>query len=295
MASVNRNTRATTSEVFYGGAPTASIDYTTGWKGWTRPKGATFVFLHVMGSGSGGGGGGVGGTGGVAAGGASGGVARVIIPAFLLPKTLYLFVPPGGLGGAPGVDGSNGGRAAVCIRPNRMGVSADTVINSGAYASASQAGTVAAGTNGAAGAGVGAIAEIVFQRIQGPFSSFGVWTAIKGDAGAAGGAVSNWGPGGKLTSSGTGGSGGLGIVPPFIPAMLASAGPAIGGHGLHSEEPWVSTCGFGSTAPGAGIAAGASGQAQYGCGGAGGGVGGTGAAGGTGGSGGPGMILIVTW
>jgi hypothetical protein len=86
--------------------------YATGnWQTWEKPRNAKMIQIFCLGGGGGGasvftttnsnGGGG----------GASGGIVRGLIPAFLLPDTIYILVGKGGLG--PSVLATNGGTGGI--------------------------------------------------------------------------------------------------------------------------------------------------------------------------------------
>jgi hypothetical protein len=90
------------SKIFYAQGSTA-------WQTWQKPRGAKFIQVFCLGAGGGGGGGrssAAGGAGG--AGGGSGGIVRALIPAFLLPDTLYIQVGTGGTAGQSGATGAGG-------------------------------------------------------------------------------------------------------------------------------------------------------------------------------------------
>ena len=74
--------------------------YATGnWQTWNKPRGAKMIEIFCLGGGAGGAvaaisiGGAAGGSGS-----GSGGIVRGLIPAFLLPDTLYILVGKGGIG-----------------------------------------------------------------------------------------------------------------------------------------------------------------------------------------------------
>ena len=98
------------------------ILYATGnWQTWNKPRGAKMIEIFCLGGGAGGGqttvstGTGVGGGGG----GASGGIVRGLIPAFLLPDTIYILVGKGGAGSSTsGTAGSVGGISYIGLQPS---------------------------------------------------------------------------------------------------------------------------------------------------------------------------------
>lgn len=292
-------------EIFYSSYQGSAITATS-WKQWRKPKNATMCMFICLGGGAGGGGGfsaasasarGGGGGGG------SGALARLIIPAFFLPRTLYFLVGQGGKGGAASTIGTAGGRSIIADTPNTLGVSANTILVSGAAAAAG--GT--AGTS--AGSRAGGAAETIATNLLSIYSGMGAWTGIAGMAGTASGALGAAGValtfgavgipitggtgGGSVTTTNTDVAGGAitgaGLVP-TIAGGVAAAGA--GNAGLDLEWPWIGTGGTGGGTAGAAGTAGAGGSGS--CGGGGGG-GGSGVTGGRGGDGGSGMIMIVTW
>jgi hypothetical protein len=77
---------------------------------WVKPQGANMVWFTLIGAGGQGGG-----TDGIQnwSGGGSGAVTNLMIPAFLIPDILYVWVGNGGFGAAPGADGNNGAQTVV--------------------------------------------------------------------------------------------------------------------------------------------------------------------------------------
>ena len=102
--------------------------YATGnWQAWNKPRNAKFIEIFCLG----GGGGGshptnqsTAGSGG--AGGSSAGIVRGIIPAFLLPDTLYILVGKGGAGGT--VSNTTGGSGAISYIGLQPSTSEQTLI-----------------------------------------------------------------------------------------------------------------------------------------------------------------------
>ena len=145
------------------------------WQSYAVPQGATMLEILAVG---GGGAGGSGFTGaassarGGGGGGGSGSITRLLIPTFCLPEVLYVL--PGR--GAVGIAGS----------PTRVAVAPQT----GSQYSIVHANNGGLGGTGSATAGgtAGAAGSIATVAISGPYSSLGQWTAIAGQAGAAGGA-----------------------------------------------------------------------------------------------------------
>jgi len=72
--------------------------YATGnWQTWNKPRNAKMIEIFCLGGGGGGGQNNLTNPTG-AGGGGSGGIVRGIIPAFLLPDTIYILVGKGGVG-----------------------------------------------------------------------------------------------------------------------------------------------------------------------------------------------------
>jgi hypothetical protein len=296
-----------------------------GWLTWVIPRNASWVYMLCVGGGSGGGGGqnqsgGIAGGGG--GGGGSGALAKLLIPASFLPKTLYLSPGIGGAQVGAGATGSAGVRSFIADKPFASATTTqDLVLVSGA----------AAATGGQAGAltGSGGNGETIATTALQPYASLGLWTAIAGQAGgtsgssgAAGTAVvwggagipfSGGGGGGSTnTTTGTfagGGITGAGLVPTLAGGVAGGATP--GNPGLNLTLPTGSIAagallvgqvfattggsGAGSNATGGTIAAGGKGGIGSGGGGGGGAGGTTGGTGGPGGAGGPGLIVIAWW
>lgn len=244
-------------------------------------------------------------------GGGSGGIARLIVPAFMLPSRLYLLPGNACSGGAgatvngAGGDTGSGNRTHICDKPATYAVAADVILTSGS----SSANGAFGGTAGAAGAlGTG---ELVPTNTQGIYQGVGAWRAIAGQDGTAGsgGLGSNtpivFGSSGMPLSGGAGGGTlnasnqdndgsaitGAGMLPTLAGGVAGTTGGA-GQHGYRLDAPMLYTGGSGGGTASTGIG-GSGGDGAPGCGGGGGG-GGTGG-GGSGGNGGPGFILIISW
>lgn len=289
----------------------------TGWQIWQKPRNARMIFAIVVGGGGGGGGGFTGAAGtarGGGGGGGSGAVSRIIIPAFFLPDTLFVFCGSGGAGSTgSGVAGGAGTRSYIS-KTTVGGVSGpECLIISGA----NDAGGGGAGTGAAAG-GAGAAGTISTGGVWG----FGVGERIAGQIGALGGAQTGangpsvtWGNTNLPISGGAGGGGTPiantdftgGSITGTIQVPTLTGGAAAGGAGRQGwllgggiadfketlgRQEWASTGGSGGGTNGAAGVGGPGGQAQYGSGGGGGGAGVTG---GTGGKGGDGFVVLVTW
>ena len=270
--------------------------YATGnWQTWNKPRGAKMIEIFCLGGGGGGGhptisaaavgGGGSGG---------SSGIVRGLIPAFLLPDTIYILVGKGGRGSSTsGTAGSSGEISYIALQPS---TSEQTLI--------CKSSTVAASPGGLTTAGAAATISVVTLSA---FGNLGLFTAIAGVVGSAGGA--NTGGNGSnqislstnLTTGGASGggktasvfgSGGTITAASVILTNNVGGGVAAGengGDGYGTLQPFCGTGGAG----GAGITTGQGGRGgngYYGCGG--GGVGG-GSVTSKAGDGGDGLVIIT--
>lgn len=287
------------TQTFYAGG-------TNRWQTWQKPRGAKFIQLFCVGAGGGGGGGRTNfaaGSGG--GGGAGGGVTKLIIPALLIPDTLYIQIGVGGAGGAnggTGVTGGVGGISYISLAPTTT--AANVLL-------ASSTSTAGGGTGGALGAANGGAAATVFTSAAGVFSSLGIFTATAGPVGSNSGAGSTGAPGINLTAlassitSGGAGGGGIATSPGqggsifgasvFLTSTIVGAvtgsTPTKGQDGYTIFSPtFCSTGGAGGTS-GTNLAAASGGAGGIGSGGGGAG-GGTAPA--TGGNGGNGLVIITT-
>jgi len=276
----------------------------TDWQAWQKPAGCSMVYIFMLAAGGGGGRSNNGAVTVGGGGGGSGGASRMLIPAILLPDTIWVQPGAGGLGATSfGAAGTSGSISYVCVQPNTTQANIIFTQNGGT-------GGAAATTGGAAG-GVGV-------NTGGPFGSLGLWYTIAGQAGAVGAAAANTDGGslnifssGLITGAGTGGGNGTrlgGILAGaggFFPQNIASNNATKnGGDGAQKglpilfglkTMPLLFTGGTGGNGASSG-AAGKGGDAAYG-GGGGGGGGNTNAAGtsGNGGNGGDGFIIIGTF
>jgi hypothetical protein len=271
--------------------------YATGnWQTWNKPRNAKFIEIFCLGGGGGGGqsqvvGGGVNGGGG----GAAGGIVRGLIPAFLLPDTLYILVGKGGAGSSTSnTAGGSGGISYIGIQPS---TSEQTLICKSST-------TVAGGGNINQSGGTAPTISVIALSA---FGNLGLFTAIAGLGGSTAG--SSAGTNGLnltalATSLVTGGAGGGGKTTTVFgtggnilsaSAILTTqinggvtAGQS-GNDGYGSLTPFCGTGGSGGAGTTAGIG-GRGGNGFYGCGG-----GGTG--GGTvlsrAGDGGDGLVIIT--
>ncbi len=275
------------------------------WQTWVKPRGKSMVSIYALGSGGGGGGGfssaaatarGGGGGGG------SGAMARVLLPASVLPDVLYCFVASGGLGGAASVAGAVGNVSYVNLFPEILNTYTRVLVTGGAGAGGGGAGSLTAGGVAGAAAGAGAFY---------PLTHTGVATSIVGLAGAVGGAHTG-AAGGNISGVAMvhGGAGGGGTTSAdfaggsfsgayWMPSL--NGGAAIGGRGQDGLDMspggvWTQTSSVAAPGTGGGsnnaATGGDGGNGGSGCGGGGGGAGLTG---GRGGNGGHGLIVVLSW
>lgn len=278
------------------------------WVSWSKSQvfGCDFIDIIMIGAGGGGAGGftkAVGANGGGGGGGASGGIVVARFPLWLLPETVYFFLPQGGRGGAANQSGSVGGRAAMLARP---ALTNPTVNETFLVSSATSTGAATAGTAVAAGAAgtpltIGNITHAALSAL-----AISVWWTI-GRNGANGG--SNLGAAGAdiaaLNLSGGAGGAGSGAAA-FAGGNVTAADPITavtgGAAGLpgdsgiqHIGNPFFPLCSSGGAGGGstntAATAGGNGGNAGVGSGGGGAGAGVS--SGGTGGNGGDSYLLLV--
>ena len=284
-----------------------------GWSKWIKPAGAQMCHMIAIGGG-GGGGAAFGNTAGTArgggGGGGSGGIARLIIPMFLLPDELYV---QAGFQGAGAVvanteAGSNGGISYVSVGPYPDGNVSSMTNASNLYlmssAIAAQGG--GAGTNSIVGpGGAGGTISVITSQIAGGYTAF--WFANAGVVGSNGGAVAGGagvaannaltvgpcgggaGGGGSTSANFAGGAVGAVGKLPAVPAGVTNGGN--GGNGLTLRNPFMSCGGGGGGASNAGTG----GNGGNGGWGSGGGGSGAGTQQGGGGHGGSGVVIIISW
>jgi hypothetical protein len=269
--------------------------YATGnWETWTKPRNAKMIEIFCLG---GGGGGAVailsaaGAAGGI--GGGSAGIVRGIIPAFLLPDTLYILVGKGGVGSSQNnTTGGGGGISYISLQPS---ISEQTLI--------CKSSTTIAGGNG--------VAATISNVAVSSFGNLGLFTAVAGVAGSAGGL--NTGTSGtsqtalatNLTSGGAGGGGKTvsifgagGSINPSSVILTSQVNGGVtnaqdGENGYGTLIPFCGTGGTGGAGRvGASGSGGKGGNGWYGCGGGGCG-GGTNAIGTKAGDGGDGLVIIT--
>lgn len=230
-----------------------------------------------------------------AGGGASAGIMRMIVPAFLLPDILYIFVGKGGKGGIVS-NGTGGSGSLSYVSCDNPGSSLQTLLCKSSQSS---------GTGGT-GLGVGGTAPTI--AVSPTFTGLGLFTSVAGVAGSAGGAntgtagTSQASLGTNIVTGGAGGGGktasvfGTGGNITSATAILTSqvnGGVTAGQNGDSGYGNLSTLCGTGG-AGGAGITTGIGGKGGngwYGCGGGGGGAGSV--VGGDGGDGGDGLVIIT--
>lgn len=266
--------------------------YATGnWQAWSKPRNAKFIEIFCLGGGAGGGRVSAGSAGNGAGGGGSGGIVRGIIPAFLLPDTIYILVGKGGLGGVnPFSNGGAGGISYIGLLPS---TSEQTLICKSST-------SIANGGLGVSSSAPGSGATIAVVTLS-AFGNLGLFTAIAGVNGSAGG---NNGPsaggsqaalGTNLTTGGAGGGGRSAALVSAAGGNITAASAILttqvnggitagqdGDSGYGTLQPFCGTGGAG------GAGAGSGGNGFYGCGG-----GGNGTNGLRGGNGGDGLVIIT--
>lgn len=264
--------------------------------------------------GGGGGGGGftraAGAAGGGGGSGACSGIDRLVIPAFLVPDLLFVFVGAGGAGGAASAAGLMGGQTFISTS-RRTTVQNCFLGSNNTAPGLGGAGTGAVG--GAAGAvpGIGGVTTLsalgVTAFTVGVVGIIGgaqtgaaggnptVWAALPLSAGASGAGCTTTDFNGGLINVGADtewceyqGINAATQVPGGVGGTSVNVN---GGGGLSFWKPFFQTGGSGGGSNNAGQA-GHGGRGGIGCGGGGGGAGTTG---GRGGSGGDGLAMIISW
>ena len=270
--------------------------YATGinsWQTWNKPRNAKMIQIFCLGGGAAGGTSFVAANSAGAGGGGSGGIVRGLIPAFLLPNTLYIQVGKGGSSPTgTNITGPEGLISNVSLQPSA----------SDQFLICKSQSTSSGGGQPNTGAGAGATISVVASAA---FGNLGLFTAIAGVAGSGGvSVVPNPGLSQAALSTNlvTGGAGGgprnasaFGTGGTITQATAILTTPVSGGvtggqngdNGYGTLQPFCGTGGAG----GAGITSGlggAGGDGWYGCGGGGAGGGGT-----KGGQGGDGLVIIT--
>lgn len=270
--------------------------YATGnWQTWTKPRNAKFIEIFCLGGGAGGSiqivgtGARAGGLGGGA-----GGIVRGIIPAFLLPDTIYILVGKGGAGAvsSSNTSGGSGGISYVGLQPS---TSEQTLICKSSTSNP---------TNSTIGATISTVALSAFGNL-------GLFTAIAGVGGTTGGTSTPTQGGSQValsTSLVTGGGGGGGKTTAAFAAggNINSASAVLttqvnggvtnaqdGDSGYGTLIPFCGTGGAGGAGrQGDSGLGGNGGNGFYGCGGGGAGASSS-ATGLRGGNGGDGLVIIT--
>jgi hypothetical protein len=274
--------------------------YATGnWQTWNKPRNAKMIEIFCLGGGAGGGQHTVStGNSFAGGGGASGGIVRGLIPAFLLPDTIYILVGKGGAG--PSTSATAGGVGNISYVALQTTTSEQTLI--------CKSSTTTPGGGGAA-AGAGGAPTISVVSLS-AFGNLGLFTAIAGVAGTTG-ALTTTGSGTNQPALGTSivtggcGGGGKGSAGVFGTGGNITSASAVltnqvnggqtegadGGSGYGTLQPFCGTGGAGGAGRGGTTGTGGrGGDGWYGCGG-----GGTG--GGSvvtkAGNGGDGLVIIT--
>jgi hypothetical protein len=157
------------------------------WRTWRKPRGAKFIYMIGVGSGSSGGCGlNSATTSGGGAGGPSGAQTVVMIPAMFVPDVLYVQTGAGGQQPAVLVSGAlnvAGVASYVCISPYTSVTAAGTIL----FANGGQTGTAAATSTTGGTASTAAIAATINNM---PLAGRGFYQFFAGQAGTAGGTSS---------------------------------------------------------------------------------------------------------
>ena len=278
--------------------PTATNEVRT----WTKPAGCNFVYIVAAGGG-GFGGNGFSGAAGTARGGGGGGgtglFATLLVPAFLIPDTLFIKVGRGGIRAT-----STNGTSTV-ISAYRVSSITEYFLN------LQQGGNGANGSSTSGGAGAGLTTFTITNQ---PLSTIGKIQGVNGLGGGAAGAIAganglvatltftlSGGAGGASTTSGdfAGGSvlsaynqsNSLTVINGGAAVSNAVAGQNDGGSGFWIPKRFAFFGGAGGGASNNGVG-GNGGKGAYGCGGGGGGAG---IIGGQGGDGGDGFAIIISY
>lgn len=273
--------------------------YATGnWQTFTKPRNAKFIQIFCLGGGGGGAAPNAGTNPNGAAGGGAGGIVRGIIPAFLLPDTLYILVGKGGIGGKiNSAAGSTGGISYISLDGT---TTEQTLI-------------CKSSTAGAVGGGVGTItiggpAATISVPSLSAFGNLALLTAVAGVAGSTGGTntpTSGSSQTALATNIVTGGAGGAGkqslLLAPggninsgsVLLTSTVLGGQTDGANGANGYGTLSPFCGTGGAGGGSSVAKGGNGgNGFYGCGGGGAGGSATGNVS-LGGDGGDGLVIIT--
>jgi len=284
--------------------PTATNEVHT----WTKPSGCNFVYMIAVGGG-GGGGGGTSGTPGQPLvrggnGGASGCLNTLLVPAFLIPDTLFIKIGIGGNGGTTFSDSGTAGQPTI-ISAYRVSSVTEYLLfaNGGEFGrvGANGAATTPLITNNTLGTigkwqGVASIAG-TFNNIVNSLGTNGTNQTFNfflsgGAGGATKGTTGNDFTGGNIVSA-YGQVSSLTVVSGGAAVAGATAGQNDGGNGFFIPKRFASYGGAGGGASNTGVG-GRGGKGGPGSGGGGGGAGVT-SLGGNGGRGGDGFAVIISY
>jgi len=246
---------------------------------WVKPQGCSFVFFVLVGAG---GNGATGTTSAGGGGGASGAIASCLVPAFLIPDQLRVYIGQGGVGNTTA---------------NRTKVEYQQKATTGyELLYASSGGNASGNSGGANPSGMG----------QNYFSAIGFLNFNAGQSGANAG-VSITASTAIFVTGGAGGStlgsaAGQNVTPAYgYPAIIGGRGEPIsgvggqGGDGITMLSNILFSCGGAGGGGSATTAGGGGGDGGRGSGGGGGGICGAGTSLGGGGKGGDGLAVIISW
>ena len=231
-------------------------------------------------------------------------MAKVVVPAHVLPETLFVQVGTGGVGKSSG-GGTAGSGVRAYVSLQASGFDATNLLCRSSTTAPTGGGTGTVAVQGTGGNG-GTIPTIAGQ----PLAGLGTFAFIAGQAGTAGGVVAN-GAGSDQTIPTTsvlcmGGTGGGGVttvgqnggtITAIAGSFLSEQAPAqclasgVSGSTFQLWKPFFSFSGMGGSSADAAVG-GAGGYGSYG---AGGGGGGGGTTGGRGGDGGGGIVIMTAW
>lgn len=268
--------------VYYGSSFSGNAD---GWRTFSKPSGINYVAFTIIGGGGGGGRTTNSATGAGAGGGGSGGITNILLPAFILPDSIFINVGAGGPGSvASGTAGTNGGSSYVCVYPS---TSVGWILG---YANGGNGGTNT--TTAGTGATVAAISAMPFATGY----HYALYAGLSGTLGGAATGGTNLTLGNLCLSGGAGGGGyssgvggnitGAGLIPTISGGAAAQPGDS----GVWFWKGFKG-CG-GAGGGGSASAGGKGGDGSFGCGGGGGGGGTTS---GNGGNGGQGLVVVHYW
>jgi len=193
-------------QYFFGGS--GSVATLTQWQTWRKPRGVKFIYLIGVGGGASGMASiNTGTTSGGGAGGNSGAQTVVMIPAMMIPDTLYINCGAGGFGSTiSGALGNGGIQTCVTIEPNPAIPPNMTLLLATGGTLGGTIPTITTGGTAGAAAAVSTIANM-------PLASRGFFNSFAGQQGSTGGSSTTAGIALTLPTTGlmvTGGTGGGG-------------------------------------------------------------------------------------